>query len=170
MYVCMYRERETEKKVTGQAKFFSITYRLFKLPGLLETLCEDFGQVCVVCMYMFGYVYVCVCVLIMYIHICQVLLDHIQAVQAAWLAGDFVRDYGQVYIYTYIYICVCVCMYVCMYIHVCVYIYTCVNKIAPSSSRSHTSCSSCLAIYTYIRIYIHNTHTDVHSAHAYIYT
>eukprot|EP00899_Mesostigma_viride_P027361 jgi/Mesvir1/780/Mv17379-RA.1 len=29
----------------GEAKFFSITYRLFKLPGLLETLCEDYGQV-----------------------------------------------------------------------------------------------------------------------------
>mmetsp|Transcript_45874 Transcript_45874/g.111750 ORF Transcript_45874/g.111750 Transcript_45874/m.111750 type:complete len:373 (+) Transcript_45874:82-1200(+) len=32
------------RKITGQAKFFSITYRLFKLPGLLETLCEDYGQ------------------------------------------------------------------------------------------------------------------------------
>jgi len=28
----------------GEAKFYSITYRLFKLPGLLETLCEDYGQ------------------------------------------------------------------------------------------------------------------------------
>eukprot|EP00873_Tetraselmis_striata_P046466 jgi/Tetstr1/466730/TSEL_011203.t1 len=28
----------------GEAKFFSITYRLFKLPGLIETLCEDYGQ------------------------------------------------------------------------------------------------------------------------------
>mmetsp|Transcript_29289 Transcript_29289/g.74227 ORF Transcript_29289/g.74227 Transcript_29289/m.74227 type:complete len:372 (+) Transcript_29289:63-1178(+) len=31
-------------KVVGQAKFYSITYRLFKLPNLLETLCEDYGQ------------------------------------------------------------------------------------------------------------------------------
>ena len=28
----------------GEAKFYSITFRLFKLPGL-ETLCEDYGQV-----------------------------------------------------------------------------------------------------------------------------
>lgn len=28
----------------GEAKFYSITYRLFKLPGKLETLCEDYGQ------------------------------------------------------------------------------------------------------------------------------
>jgi len=32
------------RAITGEAKFFSITYRLFKLPGLLETLCEDYGQ------------------------------------------------------------------------------------------------------------------------------
>uniref|UniRef100_A0A7S0WXY5 Arsenite methyltransferase n=1 Tax=Chlamydomonas leiostraca TaxID=1034604 RepID=A0A7S0WXY5_9CHLO len=31
----------------GEAKFFSITYRLFKIPGRLETLCEDYGQVAV---------------------------------------------------------------------------------------------------------------------------
>ena len=31
-------------EVVGNAKFFSITYRLFKLPGLLESLCEDYGQ------------------------------------------------------------------------------------------------------------------------------
>ncbi len=30
--------------VLGEARFFSITYRLFKLPGRLETLCEDYGQ------------------------------------------------------------------------------------------------------------------------------
>lgn len=30
--------------ILGEAKFYSITYRLFKLPGLLETLCEDYGQ------------------------------------------------------------------------------------------------------------------------------
>jgi arsenite methyltransferase len=28
----------------GSAKFYSITYRLFKLPGSLESLCEDYGQ------------------------------------------------------------------------------------------------------------------------------
>jgi hypothetical protein len=32
------------KEVVGEANFYSITYRLFKLPGLLETLCEDYGQ------------------------------------------------------------------------------------------------------------------------------
>ena len=32
------------KQVTGNARFFSITYRLFKLPGLLEPACEDYGQ------------------------------------------------------------------------------------------------------------------------------
>lgn len=32
------------KAVCGEARFYSITYRLFKLPGLLETLCEDYGQ------------------------------------------------------------------------------------------------------------------------------
>ncbi|KAI8471132.1 MAG: S-adenosyl-L-methionine-dependent methyltransferase [Monoraphidium minutum] len=30
--------------VLGGAKFFSITFRLFKLPGLLEDLCEEYGQ------------------------------------------------------------------------------------------------------------------------------
>lgn len=30
--------------VVGDAKFYSITYRLFKLPGLLEDKCEDYGQ------------------------------------------------------------------------------------------------------------------------------
>ncbi|KAK9806764.1 hypothetical protein WJX72_001784 [[Myrmecia] bisecta] len=33
------------RRVLGNAKFYSITYRLFKLPDLLETLCEDYGQV-----------------------------------------------------------------------------------------------------------------------------
>lgn len=28
----------------GSAKFTSVTYRLFKLPGALESLCEDYGQ------------------------------------------------------------------------------------------------------------------------------
>jgi len=33
------------KAVVGEAKFFSITYRLFKLPhGMLEDRCEDYGQ------------------------------------------------------------------------------------------------------------------------------
>lgn len=34
----------TLKDIVGEAKFYSITYRLFKLPGLLETRCEDYGQ------------------------------------------------------------------------------------------------------------------------------
>lgn len=33
------------KEVVGEATFYSITYRLFKLPKHLETLCEDYGQV-----------------------------------------------------------------------------------------------------------------------------
>jgi SAM-dependent methyltransferase len=32
-------------EIVGEAQFYSITYRCFKLPGLLETLCEDYGQV-----------------------------------------------------------------------------------------------------------------------------
>jgi len=32
------------KDICGEAKFYSITYRCFKLPQL-ETLCEDYGQV-----------------------------------------------------------------------------------------------------------------------------
>ena len=33
------------RDVLGEARFFSITYRLFKLPaGRLESLCEDYGQ------------------------------------------------------------------------------------------------------------------------------
>lgn len=35
------------KDVVGEAKFYSITYRLFKLPDALETLCEDYGQVAI---------------------------------------------------------------------------------------------------------------------------
>lgn len=31
-------------EVVGEARFYSITFRLFKLPGLIETLCEDYGQ------------------------------------------------------------------------------------------------------------------------------
>eukprot|EP01064_Diplonema_japonicum_P015440 TRINITY_DN23168_c0_g1_i1.p1 TRINITY_DN23168_c0_g1~~TRINITY_DN23168_c0_g1_i1.p1 ORF type:complete len:363 (+),score=91.47 TRINITY_DN23168_c0_g1_i1:48-1136(+) len=34
----------TLAEITGNAKFYSITYRLFKLPELLETKCEDYGQ------------------------------------------------------------------------------------------------------------------------------
>lgn len=32
------------KDLVGRARFYSITYRLFKLPSHLETLCEDYGQ------------------------------------------------------------------------------------------------------------------------------
>lgn len=31
-------------QVVGNAVFHSITYRLFKVPDLLESLCEDYGQ------------------------------------------------------------------------------------------------------------------------------
>ena len=34
-------------QVVGNAAFSSITYRLFKLPGQLESVCEDYGQVAV---------------------------------------------------------------------------------------------------------------------------
>ena len=34
-------------KLVGNARFFSITYRLFKLPGLLEAACEDYGQIAI---------------------------------------------------------------------------------------------------------------------------
>ena len=33
------------RKLLGPAKFQSLTLRLFKLPGLLETACEDYGHV-----------------------------------------------------------------------------------------------------------------------------
>jgi len=33
------------KQLCGAARFYSITYRCFKLPAQLETLCEDYGQV-----------------------------------------------------------------------------------------------------------------------------
>ena len=34
------------RRVLGPARFYSITYRLFKLPGgMLESCCEDYGQV-----------------------------------------------------------------------------------------------------------------------------
>jgi hypothetical protein len=33
------------KRLCGGAKFFSITYRCFKLEEEMETLCEDYGQV-----------------------------------------------------------------------------------------------------------------------------
>ena len=35
--------KEIEKKI-GHIKFYSATYRLFKLPNLLESDCEDYGQ------------------------------------------------------------------------------------------------------------------------------
>ena len=31
-------------QLVGNAAFHSITYRLFKVPNLLESLCEDYGQ------------------------------------------------------------------------------------------------------------------------------
>lgn len=31
-------------QLVGNAAFQSITYRLFKVPNLLESLCEDYGQ------------------------------------------------------------------------------------------------------------------------------
>jgi len=37
---------EELKKIVGEAKFYSITYRLFKLKTL-ETLCEDYGQIAI---------------------------------------------------------------------------------------------------------------------------
>ena len=37
---------EAIQELVGEAKFYSITYRLFKFPvGVIETLCEDYGQV-----------------------------------------------------------------------------------------------------------------------------
>eukprot|EP00210_Caulerpa_lentillifera_P001291 g1244.t1 len=33
------------QKICGEANFYSITYRLFKIPGLMETMCEDYGQI-----------------------------------------------------------------------------------------------------------------------------
>lgn len=32
------------RALLGDAAFYSITYRLFKVPGRIETLCEDYGQ------------------------------------------------------------------------------------------------------------------------------
>ncbi|KAI3425191.1 hypothetical protein D9Q98_008960 [Chlorella vulgaris] len=39
------RDKEL-KGLLGEARFYSITYRLFKLPEAIETLCEDYGQAC----------------------------------------------------------------------------------------------------------------------------
>jgi hypothetical protein len=39
------RDKELQQ-LLGEARFFSITYRLFKLPDAIETLCEDYGQAC----------------------------------------------------------------------------------------------------------------------------
>ncbi|PNH10988.1 Arsenite methyltransferase, partial [Tetrabaena socialis] len=33
------------KELVGDARFYGITYRLFKVPGQIEDLCEDYGQV-----------------------------------------------------------------------------------------------------------------------------
>eukprot|EP01026_Neomeris_dumetosa_P019877 TRINITY_DN1801_c0_g1_i2.p1 TRINITY_DN1801_c0_g1~~TRINITY_DN1801_c0_g1_i2.p1 ORF type:complete len:415 (-),score=47.41 TRINITY_DN1801_c0_g1_i2:372-1616(-) len=35
------------KDVLGNARFYSITYRLFKIPDQIETLCEDYGQIAI---------------------------------------------------------------------------------------------------------------------------
>ncbi|KAG2439076.1 hypothetical protein HYH02_006603 [Chlamydomonas schloesseri] len=35
------------RDLVGEARFYSITYRLFKVPGQIEDLCEDYGQVAV---------------------------------------------------------------------------------------------------------------------------
>lgn len=35
------------KKLLGPTKFYSITARLFKLPGMLEPACEDYGQLAI---------------------------------------------------------------------------------------------------------------------------
>lgn len=35
------------RALLGNIEFFSITYRLFKLPGLLEPQCEDYGQIAI---------------------------------------------------------------------------------------------------------------------------
>ncbi|GAQ93433.1 hypothetical protein KFL_015250010 [Klebsormidium nitens] len=35
------------RELVGEARFHSVTYRLFKLPGRLETACEDYGQVAI---------------------------------------------------------------------------------------------------------------------------
>ena len=35
------------KRLLGPTEFFSITARLFKLPGMLEPACEDYGQVAI---------------------------------------------------------------------------------------------------------------------------
>lgn len=40
-------EDEELKLLLGEARFYSITYRCFKIPGLLETLCEDYGQIAI---------------------------------------------------------------------------------------------------------------------------
>jgi hypothetical protein len=37
----------TTQDAVGNIRFYSITFRLFKLPGLLEPDCEDYGQVAV---------------------------------------------------------------------------------------------------------------------------
>lgn len=36
--------KKIEDMIGGQVEFYSATYRLFKLPGILEPDCEDYGQ------------------------------------------------------------------------------------------------------------------------------
>ena len=38
---------ESMKQLLGPTKFYSTTARLFKLPGMLEPACEDYGQVAI---------------------------------------------------------------------------------------------------------------------------
>ena len=40
-------ENPALRQIIGNARFFSITFRLFKLPGMIETTCEDYGQVAI---------------------------------------------------------------------------------------------------------------------------
>lgn len=35
------------RRLLGPTKFYSITARLFKLPGMLEAVCEDYGQIAI---------------------------------------------------------------------------------------------------------------------------
>lgn len=42
--ICLQVTDPQLSELLGGGKFFSITYRLFKVPGRLETSCEDYGQ------------------------------------------------------------------------------------------------------------------------------
>lgn len=45
--LCVTTLTDTMQDAVGNIRFYSITFRLFKLPGLLEPDCEDYGQVAV---------------------------------------------------------------------------------------------------------------------------